>query len=549
MPDKNQKNDEVFQQLLYRLADGTLEKAETELLESLLIDQPERQALYLEYMWLDSSLIELGGLSNSAPELNISRPRGKYSLPFSVLVLTACAMACLVAAAIFVLPVLEQQKQIAEREAAENNQPTETVASTTETNTQKELFSAARFIAGHRTVFRGSTSPVLIGSRLRFAEHYMLQAGVIKIRFPSGAEVILSAPAQFQVVKNDELIVNLGNCSVYAPEGAEGFEVTTPTSQVVDLGTRFSVEVAEDGASNVAVVDGEAEVTPLSNSHKRILFKGDSAYVGTDLHFMDEGKHAQGNDYVATIPDRLISYESIQDELGQAKALSSLSVQRGGVSRTYYRGDFILPSLNHFEPGSSMFGVVPAISPPDEYNRFGPMNLLFASGFINPAGQKTLHEGDLILGRNGTPGMNIIFDQPIINSPGPDIILFDAQSIAHSLEGDKFHLYPQTDHPDAQPITLGKYDIDGYSADAQFMTACRLTPLSSNFADDGTPLPKFSRSQLVNKVPSRLFAIGIDLNDMNIPPGGSITGLFLQDAEDDKDHIDPVVIVGLPPVK
>ncbi len=63
MPDENQKNDEEFQQLLYRLADGTLDKSEAELLESLLIDQPERQALYLEYMWLDSSLIELGALA------------------------------------------------------------------------------------------------------------------------------------------------------------------------------------------------------------------------------------------------------------------------------------------------------------------------------------------------------------------------------------------------------------------------------------------------------------------------------------------------------
>jgi len=549
MPDENQKNDEEFQQLLYRLADGTLDKSEAELLESLLIDQPERQALYLEYMWLDSSLIELGGLSNSAPELNIGRPRGKYSLPFSVLVLTACTMACLLAAVIFVLPVLDQRKQIAEREAAENNQPSETIASTTVTNIQKELFSAARFIAGHRTVFRGSNSPMLIGSRLRFSEHYMLQAGMIKIRFPSGAEVILSAPAQFQVVKNDELIVNLGNCSVYAPEGAEGFEVTTPTSEVVDLGTRFSVVVAEDGASNVTVVEGEAEVTPLSNFHKRTLFKGDSAYVGTDLELIDGNNHSQVDTYVASIPDRLISYESIQDDLGQAKELSSLSVQRGGVSRTYHRDDFILPSVNHYRPGSAVFGVVPAHSPPDEYNRFGPMNLLFASGFINPGGQTDLHEGDLVLGNDGTPGMNLVFDQIIINSPGPDIIIFDAQSIAHSLEGDVFHLYPRTNYPGAQPITIKKYDIDGYSADAQFMTGCRLLHLSPKYADDGTPLPKFGRSQIVNKVPSRLFAIGVDLDDMNIPPGGAITGLFLQDAKDDKDHVDPVVIVGLPPVK
>lgn len=544
MSDNNQKNDEEFRRLLSRLAEGSLDKADAEVLESLLINQPERQALYLETMWLDASLIELGGVLNSAPELNVIRAQRKYSFPFSGWALTAIALSCLVVTVLLTFPVFEQRKQFAENESAE-----QAVESTTGRKNHDELLSEAILIAGHRTVLRGSSSPISIGSRFRFAEHYMLQEGLIKILFASGAEVILSAPAQFQVVDNEKLAVNLGNCSVYAPAGAEGFEVTTPTSEVIDLGTRFSVEVAEDGASSVSVVDGEAEVTPLSKSQKRTLFKGDSAYVGTDLHILEGGEKPQVDAYVASIPDRLIAYETIQDKQGQAKELSSLTVQRGGVSRTYHRDDFILPGINHFRPQTNVFGVVPANSPPDEFNRFGSMNLLFASGFINPGGQKDYFEGDFISGKDGTPGMNIVFDQPVINSPGPDIVIFDAQSIAHSLEGDVFHLYPHSSHPNAHPATFMKYDIDGYSADAQFMTGCRLIHLSQAFAEDGTPLPKFGRSQLINRVPSRMFAIGIDLDDMNIPPGGSITGLFLQDAQDDKDCIDPVVIVGLPPVK
>ena len=59
MSDNNQKNDEEFRRLLSRLAEGSLDKADAEVLESLLINQPERQALYLETMWLDASLIEL----------------------------------------------------------------------------------------------------------------------------------------------------------------------------------------------------------------------------------------------------------------------------------------------------------------------------------------------------------------------------------------------------------------------------------------------------------------------------------------------------------
>ncbi|QDT89895.1 FecR family protein [Gimesia algae] len=546
MFDNEKHNDAEFERLLRQLVDGSLENSEADRLESLMLDQPERQSLYLEYMSLDSSLIELGEVSKTVPGLTFGRPRRKRLGPFSVWALAACAMLCLIAVTSFVTSYIDQQKQLAKQETTKQ---LEGVVQTTERSIGQEILSEAKIIAGHRAVFRGTHSPTSIGSCLKFSENYMLQDGLIKILFASGAEVILSAPALFQVVHNEKLVVNLGKCSVYAPEGAEGFEVSTPTSEVIDLGTRFSVVVSEDGASNVAVVDGEAEISTLSGPRKKTLFKGDTAYVGTDLNLMEGDNHTPGDIYVASIPDHLIGYQSIQDDLGQAKELSTLVVQRGGISRTYHRNDFILPRVNHYRPGSNAFGIVPANSPADEYNRFGLMNLLFASGFINPGGQNKWHEGEIILGRDGTPGMNLVFDQPVINSPGPDLIIFDAQSIAHSLEGDVFHLYPRTGHPDALPMTIRKYDIDGHSAEAQIMTGCRLTQLSPDFANDGAPLPIVARSQLVHKVPSRLFAVGIDLADMNIPPGGSITGLFLQDAQDDTDHIDPVVIVGLPPVK
>ncbi len=546
MPEKEQRDDAEFQRLLHRLADGPLDQTETEQLESLLLDQPERQTQYLELMCLDASLMELGEISKSVPDYHISHPQEKQSVPWGVWMLTVCAVACLVVAVVLFVSTGNERRQIAQQKDPAVQEETN---QTTNEQSPQEPFSKATLIAGHRAVFLGTRFPTLTGSRLRFAENYMLQDGMVKIRFASGAEVILKAPALFQVAQEEELVVNLGKCSVYAPEGAEGFQVSTPTSNVVDLGTRFSVTVAEDGASNVSVVDGEAEVSSQSDPRKKRLLKGETAYVGTDLNLMDGDRGQTSQDYIDAIPDHLIAYESISDEQGRAKSLASVSVQRAGVQRIYQVDDFILPVVNHYRPGSHAFGVVPADSPADELNRFGPMNLLFASGFINPGGEKAVHQGEFQLGRNGTPGMNLVFEQPVVNGPGPDLILFDAQSIAHSLEGDVFHLYPQTDHPAARPMTVRKYDIDGHSEQAQIMTGCRLTQLSPNFADDGTPLPIVARSQLVHQVPSRLFAVGIDLDDMQIPPGGSITGLFLQDAQDDADRIDPVVIVGLPPVK
>lgn len=547
MPEKDQRDAAEFQRLLHRLADGSLDQTQTEQLESLLLDQPERQRQYLELMCLDASLMELGEISRSVPDYHISQPQEKKSVPWGVWMLTVCAVACLVVAAVlFVSTGNERQQQIVQQEDLAKQ---EEANQTANKQPAQEQFSQATLIAGHRAVFRGTRYPTLTGSRLRFAENYMLQDGMVKIRFASGAEVILKAPALFQVAQEEELVVNLGKCSVYAPDGAEGFKVSTPTSNVVDLGTRFSVTVSEDGASNVAVVDGEAEVSSLSDPRKKRLLKGETAYVGTDLNVMDGDREQSDQDYIDAIPDHLIAYESIPDEQGRAKSLASVSVQRAGVQRIYQTDDFILPAVNHYRPGSHAFGVVPAEAPAEEFNRFGPMNLLFASGFINPGGEKEVHQGEFQLGRNGTPGMNLVFEQPVVNGPGPDLIIFDAQSIAHSLEGDVFHLYPQTDHPAARPMTVRKYDIDGHSEQAQIMTGCRLTQLSPDFADDGTPLPIVARSQLVHQVPSRLFAVGIDLDDMQIPPGGSITGLFLQDAQDDADRIDPVVIVGLPSVK
>lgn len=546
MPEKDQRDTAEFQRLLHRLADGSLDQTETEQLESLLLDQPERQTQYLELMCLDASLMELGEISRSVPDYHISHPQEKKSVPWGVWVLTVCAVACLVVAALlFVSTGNELQQVVQQKDPAVQEETNQT----TNKQPSQEPFSQATLIAGHRAVFRGTHSPTLTGSRLRFAENYMLQDGMVKIRFASGAEVILKAPALFQVAHEEELVVNLGKCSVYAPDGAEGFKVSTPTSNVVDLGTRFSVTVAEDGASNVSVVDGEAEVSSLSDPRKKRLLKGETAYVGTDLNLMDGDRAQSPQDYIDAIPDHLIAYESIPDEQGRAKSLASVSVQRAGVQRIYQAEEFILPVVNHYRPGSHAFGVVPAEAPAEDFNRFGPMNLLFASGFINPGGEKEVHQGEFQLGRNGTPGMNLVFEQPVVNGPGPDLIIFDAQSIAHSLEGDVFHLYPQTDHPAARPMTVRKYDIDGHSDGAQTMTDCRLTQLSPDFADDGTPLPIVARSQLVHQVPSRLFAVGIDLDDMQIPPGGSITGLFLQDAQDDADRIDPVVIVGLPSVK
>jgi hypothetical protein len=48
------------------------------------------------------------------------------------------------------------------------------------------------------------------------------------------------------------------------PPGAEGFTVLAPGSAVVDLGTEFALNVADDGTAEVMVFEGQAEVSVLN---------------------------------------------------------------------------------------------------------------------------------------------------------------------------------------------------------------------------------------------------------------------------------------------
>ena len=65
-------------------------------------------------------------------------------------------------------------------------------------------------------------------------------------------------PAEYELVSISQTKLNSGLLSATVPPGSEGFEVTTPTARVVDLGTAFGVQLSDSGSSNVTVFDGES---------------------------------------------------------------------------------------------------------------------------------------------------------------------------------------------------------------------------------------------------------------------------------------------------
>ncbi|MFN9296053.1 MAG: FecR family protein, partial [Planctomyces sp.] len=89
-----------------------------------------------------------------------------------------------------------------------------------------------------------------------------LFGGRLELTFDDGAKVVVEAPSEFRPLTTGQLQLRRGRMTASVPEDAIGFTVSTPTSQVVDLGTEFEITVKETGSSDVLISKGEIEIMP-----------------------------------------------------------------------------------------------------------------------------------------------------------------------------------------------------------------------------------------------------------------------------------------------
>ncbi|MEM1227114.1 MAG: LamG-like jellyroll fold domain-containing protein [Planctomycetota bacterium] len=90
---------------------------------------------------------------------------------------------------------------------------------------------------------------------------YRLRKGLLNLQFGNGVLVYLEAPAKFDAMSDERVMLYNGRLSAHVPPEGIGFTVQTPEAEVVDFGTEFSVDV-QSGASEVHVFDGLVRVHP-----------------------------------------------------------------------------------------------------------------------------------------------------------------------------------------------------------------------------------------------------------------------------------------------
>lgn len=118
-----------------------------------------------------------------------------------------------------------------------------------------------------------SSLPTVEGSRVPPGT-YELVEGLATLRFDSGAEVVLEAPASLEIVSAMGCRLLHGTLVSDVPPSAIGFIVDTRKARVVDYGTRFGVSASADGEYMVQVLEGLVEVEDHREETKKMLTAG-----------------------------------------------------------------------------------------------------------------------------------------------------------------------------------------------------------------------------------------------------------------------------------
>lgn len=219
-------------------ASGNIADAELQSLEAALREDADLRREFIEYMNVDSALGDLAALSDleiaeldTVPEgcvATASAKRTPRQRRAVVAFAGGIALALLVAVSLWIA--------------------------------WPRVNPAANLVAGVDYVLKTGEHKAWDDTELPTGV-YLLERGLVHLRFGSGVMVYLEAPARFDAVSERRIVLHHGRLSASVPPAGSGFTIETPEAEVIDFGTEFSVDV-DGGASEVHVFDGLVRVQP-----------------------------------------------------------------------------------------------------------------------------------------------------------------------------------------------------------------------------------------------------------------------------------------------
>ena len=138
-----------------------------------------------------------------------------------------------------------------------------------------------------------SSLPTMPGSEL-VPGAMKLVSGIATVRFRSGAELMMEAPANLVLISKMRASLDGGTAVVTVPEPAIGFVLETPNGFDVDHGTQFAVNVGGVGKpSDFEVIKGEISVHLSSTGEEVRLTDQQSASIAEQKLTSFDGQLAE----------------------------------------------------------------------------------------------------------------------------------------------------------------------------------------------------------------------------------------------------------------
>lgn len=232
----------------------------------------------------------------------------------------------------------------------------------------------ARFVASSNAAWN-TKAPEL--NAPMSAGDYVLENGSIDLVFDGGARVSLSGPVDFSLKSHRHIHLRSGNLVARIPDEALGFIVTSPESEVVDLGTEFGLSVSDVGNTDVHVLDGLVEV--LSNTGTSEA--GTLIEAGEALRFKRNAVGAPSEIPVYS-RSKLLGNQRV-GELGVEMLRGSVVVQAGLEEHDLYKnptGPNRIDLIPELENHTLTEPLNVTISAPGNYREFAGKNRVIPAG-------------------------------------------------------------------------------------------------------------------------------------------------------------------------
>lgn len=180
--------------------------------------------------------------------------------------------------------------------------------------------SVATLIRAQQCQWAGSSLPTVEGARLKPGVLDLIE-GLAVLRFDSGAELVLEAPATVEVLDAMNCKLRRGTLVAEVPPQAKGFSIDTKDAKVIDWGTKFGISAGEDGKYMVQVLEGLVEIDDKSGAASKKLEKGQRVDRGWSKSLLNPaGDDPEPNRWQpTTVMDAGDGWQAITTAFGRGK--------------------------------------------------------------------------------------------------------------------------------------------------------------------------------------------------------------------------------------